>query len=29
MTRKLRGKDLFLSKIAPEVEGCGAKILQD
>jgi hypothetical protein len=24
-----KGKDLFLSKIAPEVEGCGAKIPQD
>jgi hypothetical protein len=26
-TRKLRGKDLFLSKNAPEVMASGAKIL--
>jgi hypothetical protein len=28
-TRKLRGKDLFLSKNAPEVMASGAKILQE
>jgi hypothetical protein len=28
-TRKLQGKDLFLSKNAPEVTACGAKIPEE